>query len=108
MEMGIERGPKWKESLQLPPIRPLNCGSFTRSGLRWPLIWPEVGPMKSASAVDVPLDLLQRWLKTVYHLADIIHLPVALVPAVVKTNLMAPRKDVTWRGQSNLPHKSYR
>jgi hypothetical protein len=50
--------------------------------------------MKSALAVDVSLDLVQRWLKTVYPLADMIHVPMALLPTVVKPNLMAPRKEV--------------
>ena len=49
--------------------------------------------MKSAFAVDAPLGLLQRWLKTVYLLADIIHVAVALEPTVVKPNLTAPRED---------------
>jgi hypothetical protein len=64
--------------------------------------------MKTVFAVDVPFDLLQRWLKTVYSLADIIHVPMALVVAVVKQSLIAPRKDVSWREQPNLPHKSNR
>ncbi len=53
--------------------------------------------MKSASAAKVAFDLLQRWLKSVTFLADIIHVSTKLVPKVHPPNLMVQGKDSSWR-----------
>jgi hypothetical protein len=55
--------------------------------------------MKSTSAAHVASDLLQRWLKRVNLLADIIHVSTKLVPKVQPPNLMAKGKDDSWREQ---------
>ncbi|MGB7434644.1 MAG: hypothetical protein WBR26_02710 [Candidatus Acidiferrum sp.] len=54
--------------------------------------------MKSASVGNLAPDL-QRWLKSVKRLADIIDVSTKLVPKVHPPNLMTQEKDNSWSEQ---------
>jgi len=59
--------------------------------------------MRSAFVAGMLSKLLERWLKTDYVVADIVHVPIKLVPKVQLANQMAPGKGNSWRKQYNLP-----
>ena len=77
-------------ALALAPV-PLGCGSFLRSGLKYCVTLPEVGAMKSASAIDAVPDVLRESQKIVGLLADTIDVDVALPATVKRLNFMALR-----------------
>ena len=62
------------------------CGSFGRSSIKWDVT--RFGSWGHEIDFGMDAGLRQRRLKTVYPLADIIHVAVALVPTVVKPNLL--------------------
>ena len=52
--------------------------------------------MKSASTVDLPLDLRENRREVVNLISDRVHVPIALKPLAKHLNLTVARKDATW------------